>query len=178
MITLKERTEKMSFENRFSTTKAMYWEFVNKILCRRMRRMAWVVALIGVIGFLVGVVLEATPLLWLSDAALVLVLAVVILSPHIIMKQLIDYDKRVHGGEHPECVVTFGDSIRMEEGTVSIEIGYDQIIAWYHLQTCSILMFTKQNGIMYKDDGFVGDASGFDKFIKEKCVNLKKTAKR
>ena len=74
--------------------------------------------------------------------------------------------------------MTFGDSIKMEEGTVSIEIGYDQIIAWYHLQTCSILMFTKQNGIMYKDDGFVGDASGFEKFIKEKCVNLKKIAKR
>ena len=168
----------MSFENRFSTTKAMYWEFVNKVLCRKMRWMAGGVALIGVIGFLVGVVLEAAPLLWLADASLVVALAVVIVSPHLILKQMMDYDKRVHGGEHPECVVTFGDSIRMEEGTVSIEIGYDQIIRLYRLNTCNVLMFTKQNGIMYKEDGFVGDASGFDKFIKEKCVNLKKTAKR
>ena len=168
----------MSFENRFSTTKAMYWEFVNKVLCRRTRQMAWIVALISIAGFLVGVVLKAAPLQWLADAALVLVLAVVILSPHLMLKQLVDYDKRVHAGEHPECVVTFGETIRMEEGNVSVEIQYDQIIEWYHLQTCSVLMFTKQNGIMYKDDAFIGDASGFDKFIKEKCVNLKKTAKR
>ena len=94
------------------------------------------------------------------------------------LKQLLDYDKRVQGGEHPECVVTFGETIRMEEGNVSVEIQYDQIITWYHLQTCSVLMFTKQNGIMYKEDGFVGDSSGFEKFIREKCVNLKKTASR
>lgn len=34
------------------------------------------------------------------------------------LKQLLDYDKRVQGGEHPECVVTFGETIRMEEGKV------------------------------------------------------------
>ena len=101
----------MSFENRFSTTKAMYWEFINKVLCRRTRQMAWIVALISIAGFLVGVVLEAAPLQWLADAALVLVLAVVILSPHLMLKQLLDYDKRVQGGEHPECVVTFGETI-------------------------------------------------------------------
>lgn len=168
----------MSFENRFRTTEAMYREFVNKVLCRGMRRMAWAVALICVVGFLVGAVLEAAPLLCLSAAALVLVLAVVLLSPRLMVRQLLDYDKRVQGGEHPECVVTFGETIRMEEGNVSVEIQYDQIIAWHRLQTCSVLMFTKQNGIMYREDAFIGDASGFDQFIREKCVNLEKTAKR
>ena len=53
------------------------------------------------------------------------------------------------------------------------EITYGQVVAWHRLRTGSVVMLTEQNGIMYVDDGFVGDASGFDAFIREKCVNLK-----
>ena len=165
----------MYFENRYTVKKSMYWEFVNKILCKRMRLLGVVVALLCVIAFFLGITIEATPLLWLADAMLILVLVLVIGSPHLMLKQLMDYDKRVHGEERPECVVKFQESgILMQEGTVSIEIRYEQILCWHKLNTCDILMFTKQNGIMFKEDCFVGDASGFEKFIREKCINMKK----
>ena len=163
----------MSFENRFYTSKEMYREYVNKVLCGKIYVESVVVALLCVLALIVGLALDAVPLLWLGGAGIIMVLAVVWLAPRLTLKSMLDYDQRVHGGEHPQCVVTFGEAIKMEEGNVSVEITYDQVIAWHRLQTCSVLMFTKQNGIMYVDDGFVGDASGFDAFIKEKCVNLK-----
>lgn len=163
----------MKFENRFFVSKEMYREYVKKVLCSKIYVESVVVALICVLTLLAGVVLEAMQLRWLGGAGLILVLSVACISPHLMLKSLLDYDKRVHGGEHPQCVVRFGETIKMEEGNVSVEIAYDQIIAWHRLQTCSVLMFTKQNGVMYTENGFVGDSTGFEKFIKEKCVNLK-----
>ena len=163
----------ISFVKRFYTSKEMYREYVNKVLCGKIYVESVVVALLCVLALIVGLALDAVPLLWLGGAGIIMVLAVVWLAPRLTLKSMLDYGQRVHGGEHPQCVVTFGEAIKMEEGNVSVEIAYDQVIAWHRLQTCSVLMFTKQNGIMYVDDGFVGDASGFDAFIREKCVNLK-----
>lgn len=61
----------------------------------------------------------------------------------------------------------------------SCQAGGSQIINIYRLKTCSILMFTKQNGILYLEEHFtVGNSTDFNGFILEKCVNVSRIEQR
>ena len=87
----------MSFENRFYTSKEMYREYVNKVLCGKIYVESVVVALLCVLALIVGLALDAVPLLWLGGAGIIMVLAVVWLAPRLTLKSMLDYDQRVHG---------------------------------------------------------------------------------
>lgn len=168
----------MIYENHFYTTKEMYKEFVNKVLCRKIWFMGIAAVAIGVVSLILGGILVKSNLIMLSFACLFWAVASIIIAPRTTLKNLLNYDYKLHRGENPECIVSFESNIKMKEGRVSIEIEYDQITALYKLKTCNILMFTKQNGIMYVSDGFAGESSDFEEFILKKCKNLKRIISR
>ena len=70
------------------------------------------------------------------------------------IERLLEVDKSLHNGAHPECIVTFGQDVKLVEGKQEVSIEYHQIIGIYRMKTCSVLMFTKQNGIMYVETKF------------------------
>lgn len=168
----------MVFENRFHTTREMYKEYVGKVLCRRIYVLGSIFSVIAALAFILSIRGNQT-MAAVEGVCLFILLAVMIITPGKVLKQLLETDKQLHNGEHPECVVTFGDHISLTEGKQTLAIEYAQIINIYRLKTCSVLMFTKQNGILYLEDHFtVGNSTDFNGFILEKCVNVSRIEQR
>ncbi len=95
------------------------------------------------------------------------------------LKQLMDVNKRLHNGESAESIISFGDDIKINEGKQSLTVEYSQITNIYRMKTCSILMFTKQNGVIYLEDKFTkGNAKDFEGFILEKCSQVERIEQR
>lgn len=168
----------MYYQNRFQSSKEMAKEYVNKVLCYSVQVRGIIVICLCVLCILVGLVLRQGNWITMGGVFLITSLATFILTPRKVYKQFVEYDKKLYGDVIPETIVTFGENIKTTEGNNVIEIEYDQIIAWYKLKTHNLLMFTKENGIMYVDNGFVGDAQGFEAFIMGRCKNLKKVISR
>ncbi len=162
----------MKFESRYYTTKEMYKEYIYKVLCKRLTIIGFITAFFG---FLISYISrnDSTLISGVTLAAASISLITAIITPIITLKQLLNVDKKLHSGIKYEVVVTFGDKITLTEGAQTISIDYSQIIRYHKLKTCSVLMFSNQNGIMFVEDKFtIGQKENFDKFIKEKCENL------
>lgn len=168
----------MYYQNRFQSTKEMAKEYVNKVLCYSVQVRGIIVICLSVLCLLVGLGLRQGNMITMGGAFLMISLATFIMTPRRVYKQFVEYDKKLYGDVIPETTINFGENIKMTEGNNVIEIEYDQIIAWYKLKTHNLLMFTKENGIMYVDNGFEGNADGFEAFIMKRCKNLKKVISR
>lgn len=164
----------MLFECRFYATKEMYKEYIKKVVYRKMNITCIVLSILAVLTILFSI--RNNPVLAaVEGTCLVIILAVAIISPRVLLKRLMEMDRILQNGSAPECVVEFGDNIRMTQGGQSVAIEYDQVFRIYQMKTCSILMFTKQNGIMYVEDKFTrGNSRDFDRFILEKCPRAKR----
>ena len=72
-------------------------------------------------------------------------------------------------------MITFDEtSIHMAEGKQSLTLEYGQIKEVFHLKHSTALMFSRQNGILYSEEGFtVGNKETFDQFIRNKCPDAR-----
>lgn len=164
----------MLFENRFYTTKEMYTEYVRYVLCRRIYRLGIPLTVLAFLGCALS--LQHTPVIAAIEAVCgVIILAVLLTAPSAMIRQLTEADRSLHQGEQPECVVTFDEtSIHMTEGNQSLTLEYRQIKEVFPLKRCTALMFTRQNGILYSNDGFtVGNKEAFSQFIQDKCPDAR-----
>ncbi|WP_167956775.1 hypothetical protein [Anaerosporobacter faecicola] len=164
----------MIYENRFYVTKEMYREYARKVLSRSVYRIGGILDSICILLIIIGLVSGDTTLLCYYAIAFLLITGILIITPRMMLKQLWDYDRRIHMGQRPECTVLFGERISMTEGKCSVEIEYDQVIAIYKMKTCNIVMFTKNNGILYTDEGFDEKRTQFDEYILQACKNVEK----
>ena len=73
----------------------------------------------------------------------------------------------------PETVITFGDTIEIHEGMVSLTLEYRKIQKVVRLKHSYVLMNGKRTGIMFLEDGFTkGTFEEFKQFLQEKCPGL------
>lgn len=166
------------FENRYYTTQEIYKEYVRKVLCRRILRFGSVFSVIGAIAVVLSLQ-ENTVNAAIVGTALFVILFTMIIGPKLMLKQLMDVKNRLHNGEIVETIVSFGDDIKINEGKQSLTIEYSQITHIYKMKTCSALMFTKQNGIIFLEDKFTkGNAKDFEAFILEKCNQVEQIEQR
>ena len=164
----------MSFENRFYTTKEMYAEYVHKILCRRIYHMGIPLTVLAFLGCILS--FRQRPSIAAVEAVCgIIILAVLLAAPPMMVRQLLETDRSLHQGERPECVITFDEtSIHMTEGKQSLTLEYGQIKDVFHLKHSTALMFSRQNGILYSEEGFtVGNKETFDRFIRDKCPDAR-----
>lgn len=167
------------FENRFYTTKEMYKEYVNKVLCRTIYIWCIVLILIALLAIIAAISNNHKDIVFQESIGVFIVLCCIIFIPRITLRQLLQLDKTLHNGTHPECHVTFFDKITMVEGEQKITVEYENVRKIYRLKSCSVLMIGKQNGVLYVEDCFtVGNAEDFEKFILEKCTQVKKIESR
>ena len=168
----------MLFENRFYTNKEIYKEFVNKVLCRKIYIIGLIIFVLALIMCIISIK-ENTVVATMEGVAAFIALFVVILSPKMTLSKYLELDSKLHNGEHPETIVTFWDKITLKEGKQIISIDYFQITNYYRLETCSVLMFSSQNGIIFVEDKFTkGKKEDFEKFIFEKCDKVNKIEQR
>ena len=164
----------MSFENRFYTTKEMYAEYDHKILCRRIYHMGIPLTVLAFLGCILS--FRQRPSIAAVEAVCgIIILAVLLAAPPMMVRQLLETDRSLHQGERPECVITFDEtSIHMAEGKQSLTLEYGQIKEVFHLKHSTALMFSRQNGILYSEEGFtVGNKETFDRFIRNKCPDAR-----
>ena len=167
----------MKFENRYYIDKDMYKEFVYKVATKKITIGALIILFIAIVSFFIfrDDSFETT----ISIVVGIISIGMIILTPPLYLKQLLDLDNKLHNGQRPEAVVTFDDKITLEEGKQKISIEYAQIKKYYRLKKCSVLMFSEQNGILFVEDKFtIGTKEEFEKFILEKCNNLDKIITR
>lgn len=165
----------MQFESRFYTSREMYKEYVNKILCRKIIAEGVLLAALAAILCLMGILWDNKVFLVLGVVFLFIAIVTTLLTPKLTLERLLEVDKSLHNGAHPECIVTFGQDVKLVEGKQEVSIEYHQIIGIYRMKTCSVLMFTKQNGIMYVETKFsIGNGENFEKFILDKCPQVAK----
>lgn len=168
----------MKYENHYYVSKKMYKEYVNKVLCYKIYLIGAMVCTLSFCDIVLKGIMGEYDHIKFPAVCLAVVLICVIAIPRIILLQLMNYANKLNKGENPECIVCFDSNIRIKQGNIAMEVEYDNIVAWYKLKTCNILMITNQNGIMYTSDGFLGDSSDFDEFIKSKCKCLKSIVSR
>jgi hypothetical protein len=161
------------FENRYYTTQEIYKEYVRKVLCHRIFRLGSIFFVIGAVAMILSLQ-EYTVNAAMIGTALFVLLFTMLLGPKLMLKQLMDVNKRLHNGQSEECIISFDEDIKINEGKQSLAIEYSQITNIYRMKTCSVLMFTKQNGIIYLEDKFTkGNAEEFEGFILGKCSQVK-----
>lgn len=165
---------KIEFENRYTLTDQMISEYVHKVLCRKIKRMARI--------FLPLSLIMTAFTFWRNDYVSTAVFGVcafiiaftALLSPIVMIKQLKDHDKRLHNGIHHETVLQFGEQVFMTEGSFSLTMEYSQFLEINYLKHSCVLMFSKYNGIIISPEGFyIGDFKTFQEFIRERCSHAK-----
>ncbi|MCB6416391.1 hypothetical protein LI221_15235 [Faecalimonas umbilicata] len=168
----------MIFENRFKTTEEMYKEYVYKVLCRGILVQGVIFSVIA--GLTIPMVMGQSGILAAVEGVCLLILiCVMVFVPRQTLKQLLKQQKRLHGGEFPESVISFGEDIQIVEGRQQMHFEYSLVERFYHLKTCNVLMIGKENGILYVPGAFtVGNPEEFEKFILMNCKNLKRIEKR
>lgn len=167
------------FENRFYTTKEMYKEYVNKVLYRKIYIVGIILILIALLAIIMAIGNNYSWLIFQEGIGAFVILCCIILIPKLTLRQLLQLDRTLHNGAHPECHVIFSDKITMEEGEQKITVDYENVQKIYRLKSCSVLMIGKQNGVIYEENSFtVGDAEDFEKFILKKCRNVKNIEER
>lgn len=159
----------MVFKNRYYKTDEMMKEYINKVLCRKIFIRGGVITATS-FGMLVITLMKAEYVFSaIFGVCLFVAVFTMFLTPGLTFRQMKDSDKRLHGGREEETAVTFGDSIKMQEGTFSLEIKYSQIMKTIELKNSYVLMFGKVNAVLVDPKGFTkGSFEEFKAFIAEK----------
>lgn len=167
------------FENRYTVTKEMYKEYVNKVICRNIYIYSTVVLVLALIETFINLYNKDYSMITLNVLVFVICLFAMILTPKIALSNLMEVDKKLHSGTRPETVVTFNEKIVLTEGEQTIKIDYSQIQSYIRMKNSSVLMFAKQNGIMFVENNFInGNKEEFEKFILEKCNHVREIIER
>ena len=162
------------FENRYYEDEKMTEVYVRRILCGRVRRYGLACTVLGTVMLAVYMVEQNYIWIGIDAAALIVSVAVMLLTPVYTLRQMREHERRIHNGKQVETVITFGDKIQVVEGSLALAVEYSQIMKVYDWEKMYVLMISRQNGIIIHPDGFVkGSLDEFRGFIKDKCVNAK-----
>lgn len=163
------------FVNRFYGTDEMLKEYINKILCKKIRKKNIPFVIVALIVLCICINNHDYVIAGILACAAFILSFIAIFMPVFMFKEIKKQDKIMHNGADPETIITFGDKIIMEEGDVTLSFAYAQIIKLYKLDLCWALMISKDNGIMIEPNSFDDKSCDeFEKFIYEKCENLKR----
>lgn len=169
----------MFFENKYFVNEKMLKEYVNKVLCRNVFVFGIIVIFFAIFESIFYYKSENFQMLTINIITIFICLFAILYIPKLTFSNLIELDKKLHSGERPEAIVTFEDKIKLVEGNQVLKIDYSQINSYIRMKNSSVLMFSKQNGILFVEDNFtVGTKENFESFILEKCPHIKKVAVR
>lgn len=162
----------MRFVNRYKPSKESYELFVKKIMLRKLT-FGGFFFLIVAFGSAI-LMREEHPIVAFIELLCGIIIAVLmVFAPGRAVKQLMSVDRGLENGERPDCVITFEDDIYLEEGRQDIRVNYDRITQILDLGDFGVLMLSKDNGLMFKWDGFEeGSEEEFRKFILQACPNV------
>ena len=164
----------VEFENRYYEDEKMTEVYVRRILCGRVRRYGLACTVLGTVMLAVYMVEQNYIWIGIDAAALIVSVAMMLLTPVYTLRQMREHERRIHNGKQVETVITFGDKIQVVEGSLALAVEYSQIMKVYDWEKMYVLMISRQNGIIIHPDGFVkGSLDEFRGFIKDKCVNAK-----
>ena len=164
----------VEFENRYYEDEKMTEVYVRRILCGRVRRYGLACTVLGTVMLAAYMVEQNYIWIGIDAAALIVSVAVMLLTPVYTLRQMREPERRIHNGKQVETVITFGDKIQVVEGSLALAVEYSQIMKVYDWEKMYVLMISRQNGIIIHPDGFVmGSLDEFRGFIKDKCVNAK-----
>lgn len=93
--------------------------------------------------------------------------------PHYYAWSVLRNSKRLNDGLTPEAVISFGDTIELEEGVSRITVHYHSITRVLRLKHSYMLMTSRRTGVMLRTDGFTkGTFHEFKQFLREKRPDL------
>ncbi|MTK07851.1 MAG: YcxB family protein [Hungatella sp.] len=159
------------YENRYDTDDKMLSEYVHKVLCKRIYFMGAVFAPIAFI--MIGITMMKKDYIQVAvfGVCLFILIFTILITPPLTIRQLKESNKRLLNGKDPEAVIQFGDNIKINQGTFSLTMEYNQILKIYELKHSYVLMFAKSSGIILDPAGFtIGDFNSFKEFIKAKTA--------
>ena len=158
------------FENRYVGDYGMMREYTNRVLCRKIQVMGAVIGPLGGMMAVAGGFRGDMLSLGVFGCAAFVAAFTALIGPWMVARQLMESDRRIHGGKRVETVTRFDARISLAEGDFSLTVDYGQIERIYFLQRGWALMFGKNNGLLLGPDGFVqGDKGAFPAFIRERC---------
>ncbi|MFZ2539076.1 MAG: hypothetical protein WAX04_09255 [Oscillospiraceae bacterium] len=166
----------IKFENQYYSTNEMLSEYVNKVLCRKMRVLGTIVSVVALVMLFITFFDNDYILSTVFGISLFLSAFVTIIAPLLMIRNLKESDKHIHNGKKFKTIVLFGDNITISEGSFSLTVEYAQILKTHSLEHSYVLMFGKCNGIILSLDHFtVGTFEDFKLFI-EVMSNLARSA--
>lgn len=102
-----------------------------------------------------------------------IVLVVMFFLPHYYAWSILRGAKMNNDGILPETVITFGDTIELREGPVSVTVEYRKIVKVVRLKHSYVLMTSRRSGVLLRPECFTkGSFAQFKAFIREKCPNV------
>ena len=144
------------YENRFFSTDEMLKEYIRRVIYRKIFLLGGIFALLALVMLLVTWRDGEPVFMAIFGICLFIILAILIFSPSLTLRQVKEDNRRLHNGQTYESVVRFGDRILMQEGTFSFACDYSQILRLHnptHFTT--------------------GDSEGFEAFLRERCPQMK-----
>ena len=151
------------FENRYMSEDKMLKEYILKVFCKKMRIICSVfIVMCIILLFVAWREGDTFGMGWYSSGVLVLLLTAIV-SPHFMYQAMKKSEQALHNNEIFETVVIFNDRIHMTEGSFSISVDYSQIEKIHILKHSCVLMFSKNQAIMIKQNSFVN--SSFNDFL-------------
>jgi len=156
------------FENEYTMTKKLFKEYVYNVLYKKMIILGCIVAILGIIMFVLIKDRQAYEMLII---AFILGFSILV-TPIIVVKQFEETSKRLNNGKIEKTRVKFLDNIVMDEGKVHLEFEYNQIKEIVKTKNFIVLKISSQSAILVLKNGFkVENEEDFLKFINKKINN-------
>lgn len=155
------------FKNEYLMNRKLVVEYVFKIFGTKM-----------IIGAIISLTLflmyltnkDITGYVFLT-CSFVSLLSIVVL-PAIMVYNIENVSKKMHGGKEKKTLVEFGNNIIMNEGKVHLEFEYSQILNITQTKNFIILNLGENRAVLVYKNGFTkGNEKEFIKFIEEKIHN-------
>lgn len=162
------------FENRYYEDPEVLEEFVRKYRTgpgplRKIFLAAMM--LLGVVFLLIPSIELGSKIRWVFILAC---LTLIWFLPKFCASTMIRNEKKQNDGILPETVITFGDTIEMQQGCVHITVEYRKLIKVERLKHSYILQNGKRSGVIIQPDRFTkGTFAEFREFLQAKRPDLK-----
>ena len=151
------------FENRYLSEDKMLKEYILKVICKKTLIICSVSIVICIILlFVAWREKDIFGMGWYSLGAFVLLFTAIV-SPHFMYQAMNKSGQALSNNQIFETVVIFNDRIHMTDGSFSLSIDYSQIKKIHILKHSCVLMFSKNQAIMIKQNSFVN--SSFNEFL-------------
>ena len=151
------------FENRYLTEDKILKEYIIKVISKKMFILCSVfIVLLSILLLGAWRERDVFGMGWYSSGVLIL-LVTMIGSPYFMYMEMKKMGETIHNHQTFETVVIFDDKIHLKEGDFSLTIDYTQIKKIHQLKYSCVLMFSKNQGIIIKQNSFV--KGSFDEFL-------------